>query len=180
MKRRAVSAVVALIATAVFLGSCGSGVSSTTQSQQQSVASDESSLQQRGFTEVTLRIRRADGTIEEHCVWLADSEVERNRGLMEIIEPSLGGDGAMVFVFSSETSAAFWMKDTELPLSIAWVDSAGAVVNTADMDPCPADATTCPRFAPGRPYRMAIEMARGRLQDWGIGPDATVTLGDAC
>ena len=137
-------------------------------------------LRAQGFTKVTLRVRLADGSVEEHCVWLADSYLERERGLMEITDPSLGGGDAMVFVFDADTAASFWMKDTLLPLSIAWVDSAGGVVNTATMDPCPAGATNCPQFPPGRPYRMAIEMAQGRLQDWGIGPGATVTLAGAC
>lgn len=180
MKRRAITVVVALVATAALLSGCGSGVSSTSQSQQQSISTAEASLRAQGFSKVTLRIRHADGTVEEHCVWLADTEVERNRGLMQVTEPSLGGGEAMVFAFDADTSAAFWMKDTLLPLSIAWVDSAGAVVNTADMDPCPATTANCPRFPPGHPYRMAIEMAQGRLQDWGIEPGATVTLGDAC
>ena len=180
MKRRAVATVVALVATATLLSGCGSGVSSTEQSQQQSTSTAEASLRAQGFSKVTLRIRHADGTLEEHCVWLADTEVERNRGLMEVTDPSLGGGEAMVFAFDTDTSAAFWMKDTLLPLSIAWVDSSGAVVNVANMDPCPATTKNCPRFPPERPYRLAIEMAQGRLQDWGIGPGSTVTLAGAC
>jgi hypothetical protein len=180
MKRRAVVTVVALVATAALLSSCGSGVSSTSQSQQHSTSAAEASLRAQGFTKVTLRLRHADGTVDEHCVWLADTEVERNRGLMEVTDPSLGGGEAMVFAFDADTSAAFWMKDTLLPLSIAWVDSSGAVVNSANMDPCPATTKNCPQFPPGSPYRLAIEMAQGRLQDWGIGPDATVTLAEAC
>jgi len=180
MKRRALAAVVLVIAAAALLGSCGSGVSSTQQSQQQTVATAEASMRAQGFSKVTLRIRHADGTVEEHCVWLADIEAERERGLMEITDPSLGGGDAMVFAFAADTSASFWMKDTLLPLSMAWVDSAGGVVNTADMDPCPSDAKSCPQFPPGRPYRLAIEMAQGRLQDWGIGPGANVSLAGSC
>ena len=179
MTLRAV-AVVAMLASLLVLAGCGSGVSSTTQSEQQATAAAEASLRAQGFTKVTLRIRHADGTVEEHCVWLADSDFEREQGLMEITDPSLGGGDALVFQFESDTTAAFWMKDTLLPLSIAWVDSSGSVVNTADMDPCSPDTKNCPRFPPGRPYRMAIEMAQGRLQDWGIGPGATVTLAGAC
>ena len=180
MKRRAVAAVVALAATAALLSGCGSGVSSTTQSEQQSTATAEASLRAQGFTKVMLRIRHGDGTVEEHCVWLADTDVEREQGLMEITDPSLGGGDAMVFMFDADTAASFWMKDTLLPLSIAWADSAGGVVNTADMDPCPAGTTNCTQFSPGRPYRMAIEMAQGRLQDWGIGAGATISLAGAC
>jgi len=180
MKRRAVATVVALVATATLLSGCGSGVSSTSQSQQQSTSTAEASLRAQGFSKVTLRIRHADGTVEEPCVWLADTEVERGRGLMEITDPSIGGGEAMVFFWELDTTAEFWMKDTVLPLSIAWIDSAGVFVGGADMDPCPAAASRCPLFAAFRPYRLAIEMAQGRLQDWGIEPGSMVTLARAC
>ena len=179
MKRRAVVAVVALVATAALLSGCGSDVSSTEQSQQP-VVTAEASLRAQGFTKVTLRIRHADGTVEEHCVWLADSELERQQGLSERTDPLIAGGEAMVFSFDADSDRTFWMKDTVLPLSIAWIDGEGAVVGTADMDPCPANVANCQKFSAKRPYRMAIEMAQGRLQDWGIGPGATVTLAGAC
>ena len=184
--RRRVSGVAAfflpllLLLMVVSAVGCGSGVSPNEQSQQQSVASVEASLRARGLTKVTLRIRHADGTIEEHCVWLADSELERQRGLMEVSDPTIGGADAMVFVFDVDSTRAFWMKATPLPLSIAWIDSEGAVVATADMDPCAKATDSCPQSPPPRPYRMAIEMAQGRLQDWGIEPGAEVTLAQAC
>lgn len=180
MKRRAILAVVLLFAIAPIAAGCGSGVSSSKQSEQQSTASAEASLRSRGFTKVTLRIRHADGSVEEHCVWLADSEAERQRGLVEISDQSLGGGDAMVFSFAADISAAFWMKDAPLPLSIAWVDSAGAVIGTFDMEPCSSGDENCPRNPSPQPIRMAIEMAQGRLQDWGIGPGTTVTLAEAC
>jgi len=180
MRRHALGVVAIILALAAFSAGCGSGVSTTEQSQQQSVASAEESLRSQGLTKVTLRIRHADGTVEEHCVWLADSESERLPGLMEISDPSLGGGDALVFYFEGDTSRAFWMKDTVLPLSIAWIDSAGAVIGTTDMDPCLSGTETCPRYPPPRPIRMAIEMAQGRLQDWGIAPGAVVSLGDGC
>jgi uncharacterized membrane protein (UPF0127 family)/predicted small secreted protein len=180
MKRRAVVAVVALVATAALLSGCGSDVSSTKQSQQQSVVTAEASLRAQGFTKVTLRIRHADGTVEEHCVWLADSELERQQGLSERTDPLIAGGEAMVFSFDADSDRTFWMKDTVLPLSIAWIDGEGAVIGTADMDPCPATSTNCEKFSAERPYRLAIEMAQGRLQDWGIRPGATVSLGASC
>ncbi len=140
----------------------------------------EASLRAQGFTKVTLRIRHADGTVEEHCVWLADSELERQQGLSESNELLIASGEAMVFSFDADSDRTFWMKDTLLPLSIAWIDAEGAVIGSADMDPCPANVTSCPKFSPVRPYRLAIEMAQGRLQDWGIRPGATVSLGASC
>jgi uncharacterized membrane protein (UPF0127 family) len=180
MRRRVFGVAAFLLAVVVLVVGCGSGVSPTEQSQQKSVASVEAALRARGLTKVTLRIRHADGSIEEHCVWLADAELERRRGLMEVSDPTIGGADAMVFSFDSETDYAFWMKDTPLPLSVAWISGSGAVLATADMDPCEAGTSSCPIYpAPGR-YRIAIEVAQGRLQDWGIEPGATVTLAQAC
>ncbi len=171
---------VVLVSAVLLATGCGSGVSSTERSNQQAVAIAEQSLRSRGFSKVTLQIRHVDGSIEEHCVWLADSEIERQRGLMQVTDPSIGGGEAMVFVFDQATSGAFWMKDTVLPLSIAWVDSNGMVAGVTDMSPCPPDGGTCPEYAPPRPITMALEMAQGRLQDWGIGPGATLSLGKGC
>ena len=180
MLRRA-RLVVALGAIVVLLVSgCGSGVSDTDQARQRATVSAEEQLRSQGFTKVTLRIRAADGSVQEHCVWMADSETERNRGLMEVTDPSVGGGEAMVFVFDGDSERAFWMKDAVLPLSIAWFDAEGGFVGSADMDPCPVGSTECPRFPPPQPYRSAVEMAQGRLQDWGIGPGATVSRAGAC
>ena len=179
MTRRAV-AVVAMLTSLLVLAGCGSGVSSTTQSEQQSTAAAEASLRAQGFTKVTLRIRHADGTVEEHCVWVADSELERQQGLSEMTDPMIAGGEAMVFSFDADSDRTFWMKDTVLPLSIAWIDGEGAVVGTADMDPCPANVANCQKFSAKRPYRMAIEMAQGRLQDWGIESGVNVSLAGSC
>jgi uncharacterized membrane protein (UPF0127 family) len=179
MTRRAVG-VVGIVALLFVAVGCGLSASSNEQTVAQSPSATEGSLRSHGFTKVSLRIRHADGSTEVHCVWLADSELERQQGLSEITDPLIAGGGAMVFSFDADSDRTFWMKDTLLPLSIAWIDAAGAFVGTADMGLCPADTTNCPRFRAGRPYRLAIEMAQGRLQDWGIGPDATVTLAEAC
>lgn len=180
MARRAVVAVFALVVFAALLSGCGSGVSSPEQSQQQSVVSAEASLRANGFTKVTLHIRHADGTVEEHCVWLADTDAERAQGMVGISDPSIGGAEAMAFLFEGVTSRAFWMKGTKMPLSIAWVDADGAVLGTTDMNPCPVGLNACEQFAPPSPYKTAIEMAQGRLQDWGIEPGALVRIGDSC
>ena len=177
---RRVAGVVGLVALLLIAVGCGSSGRSNEQTIAQSPSAVEASLRSHGFTKVTLRIRHADGSTEVHCVWLADSELERQQGLSEITDPLIAGGEAMVFSFDADSDRTFWMEDTLLPLSIAWIDAAGEFVGTADMGLCPADTTNCPRFRAGRPYRLAIEMAQGRLQDWGIGPDATVTLAEAC
>ena len=70
-------------------------------------------------------------------VEVADSPSEHERGLMDI--ESLLADEGMAFVFQEPTQTSFWMKDTLIPLSIAFVDEEGVVVGVRDMQPCEAD-----------------------------------------
>jgi uncharacterized membrane protein (UPF0127 family) len=128
-----------------------------------------------GFTTVTARITAADGDVCEVCLWLADTPDERARGLMEVT--TLGPASGMVFVFDQETSGAFYMFDTPTPLSIAWFAAAGPLVGTAEMEPClgtPAGA--CPLYAPGAPYRYALEVFAGGLDELGVGPGSSFEL----
>ena len=60
----------------------------------------------------------------------------------------------MVFTFPEERTNGFWMRNTPTPLSIAYLDDAGEVVEALDMEPCD-DSDDCPSYPPGRavPHR---------------------------
>lgn len=133
-----------------------------------------------GVTAVVLTVIRPDGSTVEVCVWLADDPDERSQGLMDVGDPDLGGKAGMVFVYDTDVENAFWMRNTLLPLSIAFVDAEGAVVSTNDLEPCPAGAQGCPAYAPAGPYRMALEVPQGRLDDLGVEEDSRLALGGAC
>ena len=72
---------------------------------------------------------------------------------------SLGGADGMLFRFGADHSGSFWMKDTILPLSIAFFAGDGAFVSATDMEPCPPDSESCPAL-PGR--RSVRRRHRGR------------------
>lgn len=76
---------------------------------------------------------------------------------------SLGADAGMLFVFPSDTNAAFWMKDTLIPLSIAFVKADGAIVHIEDMQP----QTETNRYST-EPYRYAIEANVGWFAAHGV------------
>jgi len=99
---------------------------------------------------------------------------------MGITDPNLGGPEAMVFEFPAASSTPFWMKDTLLPLSVAWVGPDGVVLGVTDMAPCGADTSNCPLYPPPGSYLWAIEMAQGRPQNWGIETGARVEIGVPC
>lgn len=134
-----------------------------------------------GFTEVALRIVEGpDGEPIVICVLVAATPEQRARGLMGVTD--LGGYDGMLFRFPTDSDSAFWMKDTLLPLSIAYLDVDGSVVDTADMDPCPAGTPRCPSYPSRDRYRNALEVAQGELDDLGLTRDsgATVTEAGAC
>ena len=85
----------------------------------------------------------------------------RSIGLMNRF--SLAPDHGMLFVFAQSEPLAFWMKNTFIPLSIAYVDSNGVIVSIVDMKP--HDESTYPS---GAPAMFAIEMKQGWFKERGI------------
>ncbi len=76
----------------------------------------------------------------------------------------------MAFVFDGATTATFWIKDTSIPLSIAFVGQSGRIARIAEMTPCRADP--CSTYAGGAPYHLAVEANAGWFADRGV------TVGD--
>jgi uncharacterized membrane protein (UPF0127 family) len=62
----------------------------------------------------------------------------------------------MLFVFGSDTTGGFWMKNTLVPLTIVFFDRNGKRVRRLSMKPCRADP--CPIYHPNRRYRFALEL----------------------
>ena len=79
----------------------------------------------------------------------------------------------MAFMWTSPTDATFWMKDTLIPLSIAFVGQDGKVITILEMTPCTADP--CTTYAADAPYTMAIEADANWFEDHGVavGDEAT-------
>lgn len=108
-------------------------------------------------------------------VLVADTPELRTTGLMG--RTALPEDMGMLFVFDDESRSPFWMKDTLLPLTIAYVGEDGTVQQLTDMDPCTADP--CPRYPADQPYRYAVEANQGFYERHGITPGWTLELPDA-
>lgn len=132
-----------------------------------------------GFGEVAVRVTDASDRTKTWCLLAARTEAQRERGLMQVRDKSLRGHDGMHFQFPSDVSGGFWMRNTPMPLSIAYIDRAGAVVSTQDMQPC-RDSPRCPIYAPGRPYRSAIEVPQGGLARLGIAEGSRVVAGGRC
>jgi hypothetical protein len=98
------------------------------------------------------------------AVEIADSESEQEVGLMH--RESLAQDAGMIFLFPDEHVGPFWMKDTLIPLSIAFVGSDGRIRRILDMEPCRADP--CRLYDPGVGYTSALEVNQGAFARWGV------------
>ena len=96
-------------------------------------------------------------------VEVADSPQERDLGLM--YRKSLPPDSGMLFDFGGDVESSFWMKNTPVPLSIAFISSDGKVLAVKDM--VPYDLT--PVEPPGA-YRYAVEANRGWFGEHEIRP----------
>ncbi len=89
-------------------------------------------------------------------VEVAATYADREKGLMD--RDKLDSDKGMLFVYPSESPREFWMKDTRIPLSIAYADRDGVVVHTADMKAWSTD-----RVPSLYPAQYALEVNQGWL-----------------
>lgn len=117
-------------------------------------------------------ITTAAGMTVEIAVEIADEPSERERGLMGRTELA-DGEG-MAFLFGGPTTMSFWMKDTLVPLSIAFWNAQGRIVAILDMAPCAAEP--CPTYAPGLPYVGALEVPRGFFIERGVSTGDAIVL----
>jgi len=89
------------------------------------------------------------------------------RGLMfrERLAPNHG----MVFVYAEKSTLCMWMRNTLIPLSVAFIEDDGTIVNVEDMEP-KTDASHCAR----KPVRFALEMERGWFDKRGLKPGTRI------
>lgn len=93
---------------------------------------------------------------------VADTPADRDRGLM--FRTALPADHGMLFVYPNDAPHCMWMRNTYVPLSVAFVDAQGRVINTDEMVP-QTDAGHC---AAG-PARYVLEMPAGWFVQHDVG-----------
>jgi hypothetical protein len=98
---------------------------------------------------------------------IARTMAARSQGLMQ--RKSMAQGAGMLFLFDESAGHCMWMKNTLIPLSVAFIDERGEIVNIADMQPL--DETT---HCAARPVRYALEMNQGWFKKRGIGPGARI------
>ncbi|MDA8129500.1 MAG: DUF192 domain-containing protein [Betaproteobacteria bacterium] len=101
-------------------------------------------------------------------VEVAATAQQRQHGLMG--RTHLAADGGMLFVFEQPGRYCFWMRDTPLPLTIAFIDAAGRIAGIDDMQPR-SEASHCPSVK----IRYALEVRQGEFRRRGIRAPAQVS-----
>ena len=85
----------------------------------------------------------------------------------------------MVFVFPNDVTYSFTMDGVSMPLSIAWFDGWGRLVDTADMAAC-ASGRCDRQYGARSAYRYAVEVPLGDLSRLGVSPRRMLVVGGRC
>ena len=115
------------------------------------------------FERGTVVIESGRGEVEVD-VEIAETPVQHQFGLMH--RESLAREAGMVFLYAKNRRGGFWMKNTLIPLSIAYFDGNGRILRILDMEPCTTER--CPVYDPEVAYRGALEVNKGAFAEWGV------------
>ena len=112
--------------------------------------------------------------------WVADTNEQREKGLMFVEAEQMqsledGTERGMLFVFEQEKYLNFWMKDTIIPLDIAYARSDGTIVKIHTMTPLD---TRFNQYPSGEPARYALEVNAGVFAAKGIGEGDIIEIPD--
>ena len=141
-------------------------------------ADDDAYDRVMSYDTTSARLARGSDTLQLRLE-LALTGEQKTMGLME--RRQLADDAGMLFVYDSTQAAdaGFWMYRTRIPLDIAFLDSAGVIRSIRSMVPCPTTiAEGCPTYAPGTPYRYALEVNAGYFARNAVGLGHTLVLQD--
>lgn len=121
---------------------------------------------ERGVVVVT----GTDGVAHRFAVEVADSDAERQRGLM--YRETLSDDAGMLFIFEAQRPLSFWMKNTWIPLDMVFIDEDLVVKGVVEN----AEPLTLSGRAIDAPTRHVLEVNGGLTRKLGIGAGAKVTF----
>ena len=152
------------IAAVVIVVLLLAGCSSTQADQDTSGGTAAGKQESRGRQDLrTVVIDASGGKKVEVRVEVADDPFEQARGLMR--RKSLDEDRGMLFVFRGEEVRSFWMRDTLIPLSIAYIDSGGRITDILDMKPLDDKP---PHYVSSEPVQYALEVNQGFFEERGV------------
>ncbi|HEY3309413.1 MAG TPA: DUF192 domain-containing protein [Desulfuromonadaceae bacterium] len=113
----------------------------------------------------TLQLKTGEKTIQAE---VASSPASRDYGLMN--RHSLPADNGMLFVFPNEQRHCMWMRNTPIPLSVAFIDQKGIIINIANMQPGTYDY-----YCATEPVPYALEMNLGWFLESKVLPGTAIS-----
>ncbi len=119
------------------------------------------------YQTVEITVSNADGGSANIRAEVVHRPRQRQQGLM--LRTELDDSAGMLFLFPDDRTGGFWMKDTYLPLDIAYIDSNWTVVDV--LQGTPLDRTL---VVPAKAYRFVLEMNQGWFAEHGFGVGASV------
>jgi uncharacterized membrane protein (UPF0127 family) len=120
--------------------------------------------------ELTLKKASTDSVIATIDIEIAETEYETQTGLM--YRKSMEKNRGMLFIFPNETRKSFYMKNTEFPLDIIYVNSDLKVVSI-QKNAKPFDQSSIPSQVPAK---YALEVNAGLSDQWGIEPGDVISF----
>lgn len=122
-----------------------------------------------GFPRGKLKITQ-NGKSMEIDIEFANREKLWEQGLM--FRKSIPWKFGMLFVFPENITSGFWMKNTLIPLDIAFINSKGEIINIQRMEPCKENP--CKIYKSPLPYRFALEVRAGFFKKFGFSEGAKI------
>jgi uncharacterized membrane protein (UPF0127 family) len=116
------------------------------------------------MNQLRMQLFVGDHPIDAHVARTPD---QRALGLMHRAE--MAPDEGMLFVCDECAVQSFWMKDTPVPLSIAFLADDGTILQIEDMEPHSLESHACEQ-----PVRHVLEVPRGWFRERGVGPGTQV------
>ncbi len=171
------AAILLTVAMLVLSGCSGNQQNSTgsgaTPDAEGSTGSSGASTKESATGEAlrTATINASDGEEVGVRVEIADDSEEQAQGLMN--RTSLGEDQGMLFVFDEEATLSFWMRNTLIPLSVAYIDSEGRIVDIQKMEPLDDEP---PQYVSAEPAQYALEVNQGFFEERGVEVGNTTEL----
>lgn len=150
---------IVLLVMALLISGCAGAESERSSGGEEAASTSQGA----SSTSSTVRIAASGGESVEVAVEVANDTQEMAQGLMG--RTALAGDAGMLFVYPDERELSFWMKDTLIPLSIAFMDAEGRIVDIQDMKAMDDEP---PHYTSAEPARYALEVNKGFFAERGV------------
>ncbi|MEI6045022.1 MAG: DUF192 domain-containing protein [Chloroflexota bacterium] len=163
------------LSTLLLLTACTEEVTVTLTSVSQAALTTRSGLSinptpgQSTLSSTSAVITTSSGQTTNLKLELAVTPQEQGTGLMG--RTSLPEDSGMLFIFPTKVRTGFWMKDTLIPLSIAWLNEKGTILEIQDMEAQSEEVHT-----PAQDYIWALEVPKSYFNKKGIKPGSSLKL----